>query len=117
MADRVGERQPALRADFDVYLVENTLIYTKEPCGLATLDAKFFLHLDAVVPDDLPGPRKRYGFDNRDFRFGDRGVRAGETCLAVAPLSDYGIAAIRTGQFEVVEGGFHNLWKGEIRFE
>ena len=117
LADRVGERQPALRSDFDVYLVENTLVYAKEPCGLDTLDMRFFLHLDAVVPDDLPDPRKRAGFDNLDFRFGDHGTRAGETCLAVVPLPEYGIAAIRTGQFVVLEGGFLNIWEAEIRFE
>ena len=70
----------------------------------------------AVVPDNLPGPCKRDGFNNLDFRFGDHGARVGETCLAVVPLPGHGIAAIRTCQFVVVEDGFHNIG-GEIRFE
>ena len=122
LAERVGDRRPAIHSDFDVYLVENTLIYVKEACGQEDVDdARFFLHVEVVVSDDLPGHRKEYGFDNLDFRFhkhgGGPGVRVGGTCLVEVPLPDYGIAAIRTGQFVAVGDGFRHLWEGEIRFE
>ena len=122
LAERVGDRRPAIHSDFDVYLVENTLIYVKEACGQEDVDdARFFLHVEAVVSDDLPGRRKEHGFDNLDFRFykhsGGPGVRVGGTCLVEVPLPDYGIAAIRTGQFVVVGDNFRHLWEGEIRFE
>ena len=128
LANRVGERLPAIRSGFDVYLVENRLVYVKEPCGQEDVDAPFFLHLDAVVPDDLPDHRKRYGFDDLGFRLdvhGDGriewagpGTRIGGTCLAEVPLPEYGIAAIRTGQLVAAEGGSRrHVWEGEIRFE
>ena len=125
LANRVGERLPAIRSGFDVYLVENRLVYVKEPCGQEDVDAPFFLHLDAVVPDDLPDRRKRHGFDDLDFMFDEQGdghegpgARVGGTCLAEVPLPEYGIAAIRTGQFVAAEDGSRrHVWEGEIRFE
>ena len=117
LANRVGERLPAIRSNFDVYLVENRLVYVKERCGQDDVDARFFLHVDPVVPDDLPGPRRRHGFDNLDFRFDQYGWKLEGTCLVEVPLPEYGIAAIRTGQYMVTEEGFHHIWKGEIHFE
>ena len=115
LADRVGGRRPALRSDFDVYLLDDTLVYAKELCVPEDVDATFFLHVDPIDPDDLPGPRRRYGFDNLDFRFDDRGSLNGGVCVAEVPLPEYGVAAIRTGQYVIVEGGFHHPWEGEIR--
>ena len=112
LADRVGERLPAIRSGFDVYLVENRLVYVKEPCGQEDVDAPFFLHVAPVVPDDLPGPRRRHGFDNLDFRLNERVMRVGWTCPAGGPLPECGIAAIRTGQYVAVEDGLHNIWGG-----
>ena len=125
LAERAGGRRPEIRSDFDVYLVENRLIYVKEPCGRDDVAARFFLHVDPVVPDDLPGHREQHGFDELDFRFdehsfdnfvfGDgRSARVGGTCLAEIPLPEYGIAAIRTGQYVAAEDGFHQIWGGEI---
>ena len=112
----VGGRRPALRSDFDGYLLDDTLVYAKEPCVPEDVDATFFLHVDPIDPDDLPGPRRRYGFDNLDFRFDDRGSLIGGVCAVEVPLPEYGVAAIRTGQYMIVERGFHHLWEGEIHF-
>ena len=118
---RVGGRRPVIHSDFDVYLVENVLIYVKNPCGQEDVDAPFFLHLDAVVSNDLPRHRKWYGFDNLDFRFhkhGDGpGTMVGGTCLVEVSLPDYGIATIRTGQFVVVGDVLRHLWEGEIHLD
>ena len=120
LEERVGGRRPAIRrsasALFDVYLLDDTLVYAKEPCVPEDVDAAFFLHVDPIDPDDLPGPRRRLGYDVLDFRFDDhRGSLNGGVCAVEVPLPGYGIEAIRTGQSVVVEGGFHRLWEGEIR--
>ena len=119
LLDRVGGREPAIQrsasALFDVYHLDDTLVYAKEPCVPEDVDATFFLHVDPIDPDDLPGPRRRYGYDNLDFRFDDRGSLNGGVCAVEVPLPGYGIAAIRTGQYVIVEGVFHRLWEGEIR--
>ena len=117
LADRVGGRRPAIEADFDVYLADDTLLYVKYPCVPEDVRARFFLHADPIDPADLPGSRRRHGFDNLDFRFDDRRSMFGMVCAAEVPLPEYGVAAIRTGQYVAAEDGFHHIWEGEIRLE
>ena len=115
LADRTGGRQPAIRSDFDVYLLDDSLVYVKEPCVPEDVEATFFLHVDPIDPDDLPGPRRRHGFDNLDFWFYDRGSLSGGVCAAEIPLPEYDVAAIRTGQYVVEGGGSYRFWEEEIR--
>ncbi len=112
----VGDSQPAIvRSDFDVYLIENRLIYAKEQCVEDDTEASFFLHIDPIDANDLPYDRKQYGFDNLDFIFDHHGKLIDGDCVATVPLPDYDIAAIRTGQFVPVGDGYQHLWEGEIR--
>ena len=114
---RVEAVPPVIRSDWDVYLSENSLIYVKEPCAPADVDATFFLHLDPVDVNDLPSQRKQYGFDNLDFNFDERAAILDGKCLAEIPLPEYAISEIRTGQYVPVDGGYNHLWKGKIRLE
>ena len=109
--------EPAVRADFDVYLSDNTLTYAKEPCSSADTEAKFFLALYPADANDLPDRRRRYGFDNLDFDFDGRGMVLDGRCMVRIPLPEYAIARIGTGQYVSVEGGFHNLWEVEMRLD
>ncbi len=102
-------RTAALRSVFDVYRLGKRLMYFRQPCRPDDNDARFFLHVVPVDERDLPGGRRRYGFDNLDFRMEER-VRAGGRCTAVRRLPDYPIAEIRTGQFT----GESRLWEGAI---
>ena len=115
LAELLGDNQPAIRSDWDVYLVENSLIYKKEQCTPEDAEPTFFLHLGPVDVNDLPSPRKQYGFDNLGFAFGNHRIPIkGEVCVAVRELPDYGIAAIRTGQYVRVDGGYNHLWEGSF---
>ena len=107
----LGDRRPVIRSDWDVYLIENSLVYVKEPCASADTEAMFFLHLHPVDANDLPGRRKQYGFDNLDFDFDKRGLIFDGRCMATVALPEYAIARIGAGQYVHVEGGFHNLWE------
>ena len=106
-----GGGPPVIRSDWDVYLVEDSLIYIKEKCGPEDTQPKFFLHLDPVDERDLPIRRWIYGFDNLDFSFSIHRLIEGGVCAARRSLPDYGIAAIRTGQFIPGEG---RIWKGSF---
>ena len=112
-----GENPPVIRSDWDIYLIGNSLIYKKEQCTPEDTEPIFFLHVDPVDMNNLPNHRKQYGFDNHDFDFGRHGWKGADTCLAVVPLPEYGIATIGTGQFVQANGGFDTLWKGEIRLD
>ena len=104
---------PAARSTFDVYVGDGEIIYAKQPCAFADVKSRFFLHLLPANVDDLPGSRKQYGFDNLDFRFYMTGrVLFGEKCMKVAPLPDYAIVSVRTGQYDD-EG---RLWEVEFPY-
>ena len=114
--DTVGDGQPAILSEFNVHLIENTLRYTKDECAEDDTAVTFFLHIDPIDVEDLPDDRKQHGFDNRDFDFNDNGTLVDGKCWTEVNLPDYDIAAIRTGQFVKVDGGFQHLWEGEISF-
>ena len=105
-----------IRADFDVYLSENTLVYIKKPCAPADIKARFFLHLYPVDRADLPATRQQHGFDNLDFRFDRHGGIINGKCMAARTLPEYAINRIHTGQYVPVGGGFERLWEGEFLY-
>ena len=113
VARLLGDSRPVIRSDWDVYLIENSLVYVKEPCASADTEAMFFLALYPVDTNDLPDYRKQHGFDNLDFGFRGRRLlfHRGEICAAIQELPDYAVAAVSTGQYVHVEGGYNNLWK------
>ena len=112
VAGLVGDSRPVIRSDWDVYLIENSLIYVKEPCASSDTEAKFFLALYPADANDLPDRRKQYGFDNLDFDFdGRRGGIFDGKCMVTAALPEYAITRIDTGQFVPVDGGYHHFWE------
>ena len=103
-----------IQSEFDVYLNADALIYVKDDCAQDYTGNRFFLALFPVNENDLPAERRQQGFDNLDFRFGDRDVRVGQQCIAIAPLPNYDIARIHTGQYiQLPDGSFEHLWEGE----
>ena len=105
--------EPAARANFQVYIADGAVAYLKEPCAAA--DAMqyeiFFLHIFPQDAANLPADRKEIGFVNADFKFADFGANLDGKCIAVAPLPDYPIERIRTGQY-VAFGT--TLWSAEV---
>ena len=111
--EAVASIEPDARAVFNIYLNEEarTLTYAKEPCAPTDVEPRFFLH---VVPErkaDLPDGRADAGFENRDFDFRLRGAVFDGKCAASAPLPEYPIAGIRTGQWVRGEG---ELWEATV---
>ena len=74
------------------------LLYAKANCAPAEYETPIFLHIYPVNPADLPPQEREQGFANRDFLLPDHGGRIDGECLALVPLPDYPIAALRTGQ-------------------
>ena len=110
VAGALGRGQPVIRSDWDVYLVEDSLIYVRDPCSPEDVEPEFFLHVDPVDVNDLPDHRKQYGFDGFNFDFRNHLLIEGGDCVARRELPDYayGIAAVRTGQFS----GDGQIWNG-----
>ena len=111
LAMLTADREPLIRSNYDVYRVDDRLIYVREQCRPEAAPATFFLHLYPRDPANLPEALKMSGFDNRDFEFQQYGVQADGMCLANVPLPPHDIVRIRTGQFVIVGGDFSNLWE------
>ena len=110
------ETEPAIRADFAVYMEDGALRYTKDECSPDATAATFYLHIIPAAADSMPAARREYGFDNRDFSWDDllyhgRGIAFDDKCMATVPLPDYKIHGIRTGQHIPGAG---RLWGGEF---
>ena len=110
VAGEYGE--PVARADFDVYRAGDALVYIREPCRSADVEARFFLHIFPDAPADLPVARLEIGFENLDFQFAYIGADLDGRCVAIAPLPDYAIERIRTGQYII--GGGPRLWSVDV---
>ena len=103
---------PADRGHFDVHASDAALDFTKAPCGVADTAPRFFLHIVPAATGDLPRHRRRYGFDNLDFDFGERGALFDGKCLATVRLPDYDIQRVRAGQRTRAEKRI--LWQVEF---
>ena len=60
-------RPPSIHSEYDVYYIDESVIYVKKNCASADLTDTFFLH---TIPADLavlPAERRQFGFDNHDF--------------------------------------------------
>ena len=102
------QKEPAAAANaFAVFLDQaegrNRLLYAKQDCAQAEYETRITLHIYPVDLADLPADQRASGFDNRDFLPDFYGGRPGGECIAVVPLPDYPIAAIRTGQADFWE--------------
>ena len=83
---------------FEVYVGARTVSYRRESCTADDLAAVFYLHITPNDRSRLPDQFKEGVSEARDFQFAERGAVFGGQCLAFAPLPDYSISNIRTGQ-------------------
>ena len=108
-----GELAASAYSEFSVYWDSDRVIYMREPCGPQDIDARFMLHIFPADGADLPDARMAHGFVNADFTFTAHGALFDGKCVAIAPLPDYGIERIRTGQY--ILGGGPELWSVDVR--
>ena len=108
----LGGGRPIIRSDWDVYLVEDSLIYAKDQCSPEDVEPEFFLHIAPVDRNDLPSHRQQHGFDGLNFAIRNHLLIQEGACVARRKLPDYAyaIAAVRTGQFN----GDGQIWAGSF---
>ena len=99
--------EPVVRDVFDLYAMDNRLLYLRETCAAADTAAGFFLHIIPEDITDLPENRQAVGFAHGGFEFVRRGGHFNGMCLASVPLPDYPIKEMRTGQHIPGQG---DLW-------
>ena len=104
--------EQVVRAGWGVYRTGRRLIYFKEPCAPADVQAKFVLHVVPADPADLPPDRQQYGSANLDFHFDWHGERIDDQCTVIVQLPDYAIDRIYIGQWISAED--RTLWEAEF---
>ena len=100
------------RAGWGVYRTGRKLIYRKQPCAPADVQAKFILHVTPADPNELPANRQRHGFESLGFHFDQRGFQLDDQCIAIAQLPAYAINRIRVGQW--IADGNRTVWEAEL---
>ena len=104
--------EPAVRAEFDLYLDGDMLSYLKEPCGEDDARGRFFLSVHPADVVDLPAERLDIGHDSLNFTFASpAGAFFNGKCMANRELPGYRISHIETGQFIPGEG---ELWSARV---
>ena len=84
--------EPDVRSAFDLYLGEKEILYYRESCSAADLEARFAL---TFHPPPSPGNEPL----NRDFDFYARGVIEEGSCLAIVSLPEGRYERMETGQW------------------
>ena len=109
---RVESAEPIARSGFDLYPDGDSLYYIKDPCTEYDTRGRFFLNVHPFDDADLPENRRAIGHDSLNFDFAQRGTPVFDgACMAKAPLPDYVIAVIETGQW--IPGG-EEKWRAAI---
>ena len=100
------------RAGWNVYRTGRQLLYRKEPCVPADVQAKIVLHVIPTDPNVLSIARQQHGYDSLGFYFNQRGSQLDDQCIAIAHLPNYAISRIRVGQWIAKED--RTLWEAEF---
>ena len=103
--------EPVAQGYFDLYALDNRLIYLRESCIAADTAAGFFLHIIPQDIADLPAARRAAGFAHAGFNFARQGGHFDGKCLAAVSLPNYPIKEMRTGQHIPGQG---DLWSLEL---
>ena len=108
----IEEASPIIRSRFDVYLIDNELIYLKDQCTKEDRATNFFLHVRPVDKTHLRDHAQGRDFINLDFQFypSYKDLSRPQRCIVARPLPKYDIASIWTGQF----AGGERLWEEEF---
>ena len=114
---RVVSGEPAARSHFDVYLGGRALFQVRDPCVREDVGYRVFVEVVPEDPKDLPGRRRRYGFEKLYILFQSSGVLLEGKCMAVLPLPDYPISRIRTGQRPYRHPRGERRWEGHRGWE
>ena len=91
-----------IRAEFDVHLDDDDLVYVKDDCSAADVELEFFLHMDYPPGSDVTSPEKsnRLRAERFNFDFYQHGVIQDGSCVAVVPVPGSTFSRISTGQWE-----------------
>ena len=115
-AQKALEGESAVRAEWEVYALDDSLLYRKTDCQDEDAEPRFFVHwvpVDGAY--DLPFAHVGKEFVSGDFTFTAHGRVVDGECLAHVPLPPFSVALARTGQFEEIgDEEYRNIWQASV---
>ena len=114
--EALTNRKPVIRADFDVYVFADRLIYTKSQCSQEDAAARFFVSVFPAYEDSLTALSRQRGYDAIEFNIAYDAIADGR-CWAEVALPDYPIERIHTGQYVTTDDGYAHIWEDTYRFD
>ncbi len=107
-----ADREPIIRSDFNVYLIDRSLIFAKTQCRETDVEPTFFANIFPINPDDLPKHLRQRGYYTINFNFHDYGAFTHERiCRAAIELPNYPISEIHAGQYVTTDDGYYYAWE------
>ena len=103
---------PAASSFWDMFVMEDSIVYYRENCILLDAVYPFYLHVYPISTEDIPEATREYGFESLDFRFIGHGAHMDGNCIAVRDLPSWDIASIITGQYHPYRE--ERLWTAEF---
>ena len=126
-AEKARNMEPTARAEWDIYALEDSLLYKKTGCQTEDTELRFFLQWVPVEDArDLPlvemrlhgarfGDHLGQEFVHADFSFAAHGRVVDGECVAHVPLPPFSVARAMTGQFEEIgEEEYRNIWQANV---
>ena len=127
-AEKTRTMEPTVRGEWDIYTLDDTLLYKKTDCQIEDTERRFFLQWVPVEgARDLPLAElrlhgvRRFGvhldqeFVHADFSFAAHGRVVDGECVAHVPLPPFAVARAMTGQFEEIgEEEYRNIWQANV---
>ena len=100
-----------LRADYDLYLRGDLLVYARETCDVDfERTTRFFLRADGAGEDGQPTPRRFF----QEFALRPAHIRRGHPCVHGRRLPAWAKGRVRLGQSVPGEGV---VWEAEVLFD
>ena len=114
----LASRKPIIRSEFDVYMIDDSLIYAKSQCDEEDVTARFFVSIFPLYKDDMPSAIRQGAYESIEFDFYRYGtITDDRKCWATLDLPNYPIARIHTGQYVSIDDGYHYPWEGGYHLE
>ena len=95
----VETNDPVLRARFDLYVTDDTLVLVKDRCTRADVRRPFIGEATPTRESDLHEGRQSYGFNPFDLSFERLGTFDGDRCWLWRSRPPYGIRRLEIGQY------------------
>ncbi len=95
----VETNEPVLRARFDLYVTDDTLVLVKDRCAPADVRRPFLGRATPTRESDLHEGRRLYGFNQFDLSFERHGAFDGDRCWLWRSWPSYGIRRLEFGQY------------------